>query len=63
MTTQQVLDIVRDRGLRVFLGDDGRPRLARNGQDGAVTDALLAVLRRHRERIIEALKREQREAS
>ena len=58
MSTEKVLAIVKDRGLKVFLGEDGRPMLARNGNGEAVTDALLAVLKRHRERIIEVLKRE-----
>lgn len=63
MNTEKVLAIVKDRGLKVFLADDGRPVLARNGHGEAVTDALLAVLKRHREKIIEHLKRERGAAS
>lgn len=56
MTTPEVLEIVKARGLQVVLSE-GRPVLRRpNGNDG-VTDALLAVLKRHRERIIEHLRR------
>lgn len=58
MTTQQVLNIVKDRGLTISLGPDGRPMIQKNGRNGTLTDALLLVLKRHRERIIDILKRE-----
>lgn len=57
MNTRKVLTIVRERGLDVVL-KDGRPVLIRPQGNEGVTDALLAVLKLHRERIIEALKAE-----
>jgi len=54
MSTRQVLDIVKARGLRIDLVD-GRP-VIRCTDRTAVTDALLSVLKIHREKIIEALK-------
>jgi hypothetical protein len=63
MTTQALLDIVRKRGAEVVLVDDNRPVLrCLPGQWSAdwrknITDALLKVLKRHRERIIEALRK------
>lgn len=56
MTTDELLEIVKARGLRIVL-KDGRPVLQPiNGREG-VTDKLMAVLTIHRERIIERLKR------
>ena len=52
MTTQKLLEIVHERGLKIELRD-GRPVLIRNGNNDAVTDKLLAVLKIHRERIIQ----------
>lgn len=58
MSTREVLAIVEALGLRIVL-QDGRPVLKRpDGNDG-VTDNLLAVLKRHRERIIEHLRHQQ----
>jgi len=56
MTTQQLLQIVKDRGLTIAL-KDGRPVLERAKGNANVNDALLAVLKWHRERIIEVLSR------
>lgn len=55
MTTDEVLKIVKERGLTVELRD-GRPHLIGSGPE--VTDRLLAVLKLHREWIIERLKNE-----
>ncbi len=58
MTTKRLLEIVKERGLRIVLDGD-RPILKRpHGDTVAVTDKLLAVLKIHRERIVEELKRE-----
>ena len=57
MSTEQVLDIVKRRGMEVAL-EDGRPVLKRNGSKDGVTAALLAVLTRHRDRIIQLLTRQ-----
>lgn len=54
MTTQQVLEIVKKRGLKIVI-TDGRPVLKRPAGNDAVTDKLLAVLKRHRERIVSLL--------
>ncbi len=53
MTTTEVMMIVKDRGLDIVLRE-GRPILI--GRPPAVTDALLSVLKIHRERIIALLK-------
>ncbi len=56
MTTEKLLAITRERGLDIAL-KDGRPVIVRGkGKDG-VTDALLAVLKVHRERIIALLQK------
>jgi hypothetical protein len=57
MTTKEVLEIVKARGLKIVLDGD-RPIIQRKKGDPSVTDNLLSVLRIHRERIIEILKRE-----
>jgi hypothetical protein len=57
MTTREVLEIAKARGLKIVLDDD-RPVIQRKKGDPAVTDKLLSVLRIHRERIIDMLKRE-----
>lgn len=49
MTTQQVLSIVEARGLKVVIVD-GRPAL--RGPKDEATPHLLAVLKRHREKIL-----------
>jgi hypothetical protein len=62
MTTEQVLEIVKERELRLFL-KDGNPVIDRNGageHGKKITDALLSVLKIHRERIIEILKKQER---
>jgi hypothetical protein len=51
MTTRELLIIVERRGMRVVV-EDGRPILLRQGSKDGVTDRLLAVLKRHREKII-----------
>lgn len=56
MSTQQVLEIVKARGMSVIL-KDGQPVLRTNGKNDAATDRLFAVLKWHRDRIIELLKR------
>jgi hypothetical protein len=53
MSTSELLDIVRKRGLRIVL-ENGRPVLKRANRE-QVTDSLLAVLKVHRERIIKML--------
>jgi hypothetical protein len=54
MTTQKLLEIVRNRGLDIVL-KDGRPVIVPGKHRHQVTDKLLAVLRFHRERIIALL--------
>lgn len=54
MSTEQLLKIVKERGLRIEI-KDGRPVLIRKAGDPALTDRLLAVLKRHRERIVTML--------
>jgi hypothetical protein len=61
MSTKELLEIVVSRGLKIRLVD-GRPVLVRAHGSPAVTDNLLSVLRFHRERIIDHLKRESGEA-
>ena len=55
MTTAELLSIVESRGLRIVL-QDGRPVLVNPNGQGEVTDALMKVLKRHRDRIIEAIR-------
>jgi hypothetical protein len=55
MSTKELLEIVKSRGLRIVLRD-GRPVLEGASGNPAVTDKLLSALRFHRERIIEILK-------
>jgi hypothetical protein len=57
MTTKELLKIVESRGLKITL-IDGRPVLEGAKGHPAVTDSLLSVLRFHRERIVDHLKRE-----
>ena len=57
MSTKELLEIVKARGLKVVLVD-GQSRLERLKGSTAVTDNLLSVLRFHRERIIDMLERE-----
>ncbi len=61
MTTKDLLRIVHERGLRIYL-KNGQPLIERppENRKDAVTDRLLAVLKVHREWIIEHLKREQK---
>lgn len=54
MSTKEVLEIVKKRGLRIVL-KDGAPVLVRRSDNSGVTDSLLAVLKRHREWIIKEL--------
>jgi hypothetical protein len=62
VTTTELLKIVEGRGLSIRI-ENGRPLLRRTGSPGAVTDKLLAVLKLHRDRIIELLSRQGHEAS
>lgn len=57
MSTNELLEIVKNRGLKIVLVD-GRPILKRPGDNDAVTDKLLNVLKLHRERIISMLAKE-----
>lgn len=52
---RDILAALRDRGLRVHLGDDGRPRV---GPRELVGDADLALLREHRDEVLAALRAE-----
>lgn len=54
MSTKELLSIVKERGLSLVL-KDGRPVIVGRREAGQVTDALLACLKRHREKIIEEL--------
>lgn len=61
MSTQELLKIVSKRGLTLGL-KEGRPVIRQPVPPGAVTDKLLAVLKRHREGImVELSKAEGRE--
>jgi hypothetical protein len=58
VSTHELMNIVQARGLSIVL-DNGRPVIKRaRDNHGAITDKLLAVLKRHRERIIAILSRE-----
>ena len=57
MTTTALLKIVKDRGLKIAL-KEGQPCLVGAAGDPQLTDELLAVLRIHREWIIEQLGKE-----
>lgn len=58
MNTIQLLKIVKDRGLTITI-KEGRPVLHYAGEcKSGATDALLNVLKLHRERIIEILTKE-----
>lgn len=57
MSTPELMQLVKDRGLRIKLSSDGRPVLDGAAGNPAVTDRLLAVLKIHRERIVELLKK------
>lgn len=57
MSTRELLKLVRDRGLSIIL-KDGRLNLQRPSGNDGVTDALLSVLKLHRDWIIELLKEE-----
>lgn len=54
MTTKELLAICKRRGLSITV-KDGQPVIVAPTDRSAVTDKLLAVLKRHRERIIETL--------
>lgn len=54
MSTKELLEIVKRRGLRIVV-EDGRPILKRPQGNQGVTDRLLAVLKRHKDRIVELL--------
>ncbi len=54
MSTRELLKLVEERGLKVAVRD-GRPVLVRAAGSEAVTDKLLAVLKRHRQAIVELL--------
>lgn len=53
MTTEEVIAELEARGLKVCLSPDGSPFL--RGDKSAVTPALLKVLARHRQRVVELL--------
>lgn len=55
MSTRDVLEIVKERGLKIEL-KEGRPVLVKPEGNTEATPALLHVLTIHRERIIEILK-------
>jgi hypothetical protein len=57
MSTKELLDIVKSRGLKIVLVD-GQPHLKGARGNPAVTENLLSTLRFHRDRIIDMLKRE-----
>lgn len=59
MTTKELLDIVKERGLSVVLRE-GKPLLVRPTTCDRVSDKLLKVLGIHRERIIGLLQKEDR---
>ncbi len=54
MRTEQVLDIVKNRGLKIAL-KDGRPVIVPGPNRKEVTDELVKVLTIHRDRIIALL--------
>lgn len=54
MTTEDVLKIVEKRGLKIALRN-GQPVLEKAAGSASVTDELLAVLKFHRQRIIDKL--------
>ncbi len=54
MNTRQLMAIVQARGLKIEM-HDGRPVIVPNGHRAEVTDALLAVLKVHKDRIIAIL--------
>jgi hypothetical protein len=54
MTTDELLQLVEARGLKVVL-KDGQPVLVRTRGNEGVTDSLLKVLKRHRAWIIAKL--------
>ena len=58
MTTNELLDIVKARGLKIVLDNDSRPVLKDAVGNPAVTGNLLSVLRIHRDRILKILNRE-----
>lgn len=60
MNTSELLQIVKDRGMRIEL-KDGVPHITGRREPGQVTDALLACLKRHREKIIKELSRTEAE--
>ena len=55
MTTQELLRIAADRGLKIVLKENG-PVISPPYDRAAVTGELLDVLKIHRERIIDILK-------
>jgi hypothetical protein len=58
MTTDQVLAICKKRGLTFGLSQEGdRPVLKGASNNPEVTDALMRVLRWHRDNILERLKK------
>lgn len=56
MSTDEVLNIVKRRGLTLTIATDGRPVIKNGAGNPNVTDKLLAVLKIHRDRIIERLR-------
>lgn len=56
MTTHELLEIVKVRGLRLRL-QEGRPVVS--GAKEEITGPLLLCLKRHRERIIETLRKQE----
>ncbi len=56
MSTQELMSIVKDRGLDITL-KDGQPILQRPNGNANVTDELMRVLKHHRDRIVALLSR------
>jgi hypothetical protein len=54
MTTDELLNILKDRGLQVYVADDGTPKL--KGKREELSPRLLRVLKFHREEIVRRLK-------
>ncbi len=57
MTTQEVLGIVKERGMKIII-KDGKPMISKPPENHELTDTLLKVLAIHRERIVAILNEE-----
>lgn len=58
MTTEEVMAIVKDRGMSIRLRDGQLFIVKEQGSDG-LTPSLVAVLKFHRDKILEMLKHEE----